>query len=254
MNRSKFYATLRSRNSPLYGTSLSQKQVDALELFLNEGGKRRTPLRHLAYIMATAYHEVGSSLQPISENLNYTSAARIRQVWPSRFPTNASAEPYVRQPQKLANNVYGGRLGNNQSGDGWRYRGRGYVQPTGRENYRKFGIENSPDDAMNPAVAIDIIFTGMTNGMFTGKKLADYNLPSQYTQARAIVNADVKANGAKIAGYARAFEAALADAGYSVSSASAPKPAPAPTPAPSPKTEPAPSGFFAWLLSLIRRA
>jgi putative chitinase len=81
-------------------------------------------LRKLAYIHATAFHETGLEHGPKDENLNYTSASRIRGVWPSRF-TLATAIDYVRQPQKLANKVYGGRLGDTRPNDGW--------QPAGDE-------------------------------------------------------------------------------------------------------------------------
>lgn len=95
-----------------------------LDQWASTGGGYR---RQLAYVLATVYAEVGSAFVPVRENLNYTSASRIRAVWPSRFPTNASAQPYVRNPEKLANNVYANRLGNGNaaSGDGYRYRGAG---------------------------------------------------------------------------------------------------------------------------------
>lgn len=258
MDRAMFFAGLRARGSGVFGTSLSQGQVDAVEAMLDEGARRGTPLRHLAYILASAYHEVGTALKPISENLTYTSTARIRAVWPSRFPTAASAQPFVRNPQGLAEKVYGARadLGNTQAGDGWRFRGRGYIQITGRANYRRFGIETNPDAALEPATARRIMFDGMTTGAFTGRKLADYlsGAAPDYREARRIVNADVAANGSTIAGYARAFEAALTDAGYSASAAQpapgSPSPAPNPAPQPQPGTEPA-QGFWTWLLSLI---
>jgi len=90
------------------------------------------------------------------ENLNYTSAARIRAVWPSRFPTLASAAPFVRQPERLANFVYANRMGNGPpaSGDGWRFRGRGIIHLTGRENYYRFGFEADPDAAAMPDNAV----------------------------------------------------------------------------------------------------
>lgn len=73
-------------------------------------------------------------LERLEENLNY-SAERLTKVWPSRFPTIASAAPFSRNPQALANKVYGSRLGNVAPGDGWAYRGRGLIQVTGRDNY-----------------------------------------------------------------------------------------------------------------------
>lgn len=245
MDRAAFYAALRSRANTLFGTSLSQAQVTTLDLILDESERRGLILPYLSYALATTYHEVGSSLQPASENLNYTSAARIRAVWPSRFPTVASAQPYVRQPQKLANKVYGGRLGNTGPNDGWIYRGRGLCQITGKENYAKFsnllGIDlvNHPDRALEPAVAVKVMFEGMVYGLFTGKRLADFlNARAiDYRGARAVINGDVKVNGDKIAGYARQFETALKAAGYASAEPQKPASKPAPVPAPS---QPAP--------------
>lgn len=106
-------------------------------------------------------HESGG-FRNLQENLSYSSAARICAVWPSRFPTLASAEPYVRNPEGLANRVYANRLGNGppESGDGWRYRGRGLIQITGRDNYRRTGgrigvpLEASPHLAADPETAV----------------------------------------------------------------------------------------------------
>ena len=92
----------------------------------------------IAALLAQLAHESG--LAPITENLNY-SAERLRQVWPGRFPTLAAALPYAHNPERLANLVYAGRIGNGPpaSGDGWRFRGRGMIQLTGRANYRTYG-------------------------------------------------------------------------------------------------------------------
>src|SRR5699024_11368386 len=68
------------------------------------------------------------------------SAERLTEVWPSRFPTLAAAQPVARNPEALANQVYSNRMGNGapESGDGWRYRGQGPMQLTGRDNYQRF--------------------------------------------------------------------------------------------------------------------
>jgi putative chitinase len=113
-----------------------------------------TPLR-VAHFMAQIGHETGS-LRRLEENLDY-SAQRLRQVWPSRFPDDATAQQYAHQPQRLANFVYASRLGNGDpaSGDGWRYRGRGYIQLTGRANYRTYGAVAGTDVEANPDVVSD---------------------------------------------------------------------------------------------------
>lgn len=104
-------------------------------------------------------HESGM-LGFVEESLTYRSADRIRAVWPLRFPTLESAEPYVRNPEALAERVYGGRMGNKDPGDGWKYRGRGLIQVTGRDNYRALGqamdlpLEETPTLLTNPAIAV----------------------------------------------------------------------------------------------------
>lgn len=94
-----------------------------------------TPERVAAFLAQC--HIESAGFTRTSENLNYSSAARLRAVWPSRFPSEAAAAPFARNPERLANRVYGGRLGNGpeSSGDGWRFRGRGLKQLTGRSNY-----------------------------------------------------------------------------------------------------------------------
>jgi len=92
----------------------------------------------VAHVMAQISHECGAGVE-VEENLNY-SAGRMMQVWPSRFPTMASAMPYAHNPRALANKVYNGRMGNAMnSNDGWNYRGRGAAQTTGHEGYGKLG-------------------------------------------------------------------------------------------------------------------
>jgi putative chitinase len=87
----------------------------------------------MAPFLANITHETGS-LTRLVEILHY-SAPRMMQVWPGRFPTLASAEPYAGNGPALAERVYGGRMGNTQPGDGWRFRGRGCYMTTGRDNY-----------------------------------------------------------------------------------------------------------------------
>lgn len=210
MNRKTYYATLR--------TKLTQQQVDGHEAILNEAVKRGASITLAAYALATAHHETGGTFGPVTENLNYTSAARIKQVWPKRFPTLASAEPYVKNPQELAENVYGFRkdLGNTQPRDGWKYRGRGLAQITGRGNYAKWGLTDKPDDALKLPVAARILLDGLEKGMFTGKKVADFD---NYKAMRATVNGDGALNGANVAAWAEKYEAALRAAGYGKPSA-----------------------------------
>lgn len=108
----------------------------------------------IAHVMAQISHECGAGHEVI-ENLNY-SAQRMPQVWPSRFPTVASALPYAHNPQKLANKVYNGRMGNKVgSNDGWDFRGRGGSQTTGRYGYERVKKQTGLDVVSNPDILID---------------------------------------------------------------------------------------------------
>lgn len=196
LDRSAFYSSIRHS---LFAGKLTQLQVEGIEAILNEWEKSgQTDLRWLAYIIATAHHETGDRFAPVEENLNY-SAKRLTEVWPSRFPSIASATPYANNPQKLANKVYGGRLGNTGPDDGWRYRGRGLVQITGRDNYAKYDLTDAPETASQNDVAAHIIVDGMINGRFTGLTLRAYfNSDGENpVGARRIINPDT--NGKKIA-------------------------------------------------------
>ncbi|HXH71578.1 MAG TPA: glycoside hydrolase family 19 protein [Mariprofundaceae bacterium] len=95
-----------------------------------------TSPQRMAAFLAQVAHE-SSETTRLTENLNYR-AERLVAVWPRRFPTVGAAAPYAGNPEKLANRVYAGRGGNGDeaSGDGWRYRGRGLFQLTFRDNYR----------------------------------------------------------------------------------------------------------------------
>jgi predicted chitinase len=99
-----------------------------------------TPRRAAAAIGQFAV-EAGAAFQELVENTNYTSAERLHEVFPKQFPSVESAEPYVGKPEQIANRAYAGRLGNGDeaSGDGFRFRGRGLIQITGRDAYTEFG-------------------------------------------------------------------------------------------------------------------
>jgi putative chitinase len=141
----------------------SDVDIDAFVKFGEEALKASGILdmaSRLQYFLAQLGHE-SNGLTHREENLNY-SAERLTEVWESRFPTIESAKPYERNPEKLANFVYGGRLGNVNPGDGYRYRGRGYIQLTGRETYREVGriagldLEAHPELAAKPEHAVKI--------------------------------------------------------------------------------------------------
>jgi putative chitinase len=91
--------------------------------------------RRVRHFMAHLHHE-SLGLTRLEENLNY-SAKRLCQVWPRRFPTLAAAQPYAGNPRALAEKVYGGRMGNVRPGDGWKFRGGGFIMCTGHDNWAR---------------------------------------------------------------------------------------------------------------------
>jgi putative chitinase len=110
-----------------------------------------TPLR-LAHFLAQCGHESGG-FKATQENLNY-SAKGLNGIFKKYFPTLESALPYERKPEKIASKVYGGRMGNGpeSTGEGYKFRGRGYIQLTGKENYTAFGKSIGEDIISNPDV------------------------------------------------------------------------------------------------------
>jgi putative chitinase len=103
----------------------------------------------LAHFLAQCGHESGG-FKAVSENLNY-SASGLKNIFAKYFPGNLS-ESYARNPQKIASRVYGGRMGNGpeETGDGYKYRGRGYIQLTGKNNYTNFAKFIGEDTVNNP--------------------------------------------------------------------------------------------------------
>lgn len=108
-----------------------------------------TPLR-LAHFLAQCGHESGG-FKFLNENLNY-SAKGLRGTFPKYFPTDELAKQYERQPEKIASRVYGGRMGNGaeETKEGFKFRGRGFIQLTGKDNYTKFGKFINEDTVANP--------------------------------------------------------------------------------------------------------
>jgi putative chitinase len=107
-----------------------------------------TPLR-LAHFLSQVGHESGN-FRIVTENLNY-SAPRLLEIFPKYF-NNTTSLLYERKPEKIANIVYASRMGNGDkaTGDGYKFRGRGYIQLTGRDNYIAFSKAINEDMTMNP--------------------------------------------------------------------------------------------------------
>jgi putative chitinase len=108
-----------------------------------------TPVE-LAHFLAQCGHESGG-FRVVNENLNY-SAKGLQGIFKKYFPTAVLAEQYQRKPEKIANRVYASRMGNGDeaSGEGFKFRGRGYIQLTGKQNYTAFGKAIGVDIAANP--------------------------------------------------------------------------------------------------------
>jgi putative chitinase len=134
-----------------------------------------SPLR-LAHFLAQCGHESGG-FRLTQENLNY-SAKGLNGIFKKYFPTEASAAAYARNPQKIANKVYANRMenGSEASGDGYKFRGRGYIQLTGRANYTAFGksigedIVNNPDIVSGKHALLSAAWFWSKNGL---NKMAD---------------------------------------------------------------------------------
>lgn len=173
----------------MFGGQLTPKQVDGIETILAASSGH--PISHRAYMLATAKHETADTMQPITE---YGGRKYF-----DKYDTGKLAKALGNTPDK--------------DGDGYLYRGRGYVQITGRANYDKAGdklgidLIGNPDAALNPTVAARILVRGCSEVWFTGKKLSDY-LPDDFRNSRRVVNGMDRAD--LIAGYAIEFGKALA--------------------------------------------
>lgn len=197
MDKQAFFAAIRGE---LFDGALKPGQVYNVETLLDAIVKADWPLSHAAYAMATSHHE----------SARWTTLKEMGgTTYFHRMYDKAGDRPKVAAT-----------LGNTMPGDGARFFGRGFVQLTGRTNYRKAGkqvgvdLEKDPDRAAEPALAARILIWGMETGAYTGKANRDYlnKSPPDYAGARRIINGTDKAN--LVAGYARAFEKALRNAGY----------------------------------------
>jgi len=238
MKRKTFFAALRARNSGLFGTSLSTPQVQGIEALLDAG--RDLSLHHMANVLAQVHHETGGGMYPIKEtvfphhkNKNPSDAEVIRRL-DRAFA--AGKLPWVKKPYWR-----GGAFG------------RGHIQITHDYNYDKFGITNYAD-ALKLDVSARIAVEGMREGMFTGKKLADYDFPSALdnpprTNPRRIVNG---ADGSddKVQAHHMAFAAALEAAGWQPAPVSRPTARPAPVVVQKP-AQSEPQGWLTRILELL---
>jgi putative chitinase len=126
-----------------------------------------TPKRQACFI-GQCMHESGG-FKFLKENLNY-SAKALMNTWPSRFPDMDTAEKFERQPEKIANKVYSGRMGNTEDGDGAKYIGRGLIQLTGKDNYRAFGEAIGEDLIANPQLVEEPRYAALSAGWFFNKR------------------------------------------------------------------------------------
>lgn len=206
MNRATFFAALRRRNSGVFGTSLSQGQVDGINGILAAfdavgDGKADT----LAYALATAYHETGARMVPVREGFATTDAGARRAVnalAAKRGPKSAVAK--YAKPQPPYGHVY---------------YGRGHVQLTWLDNYRRSSADagvdlvRDPDAMLDPVISARVLFLGLLDGRWNGAEhgVRHYLDRGDWAGARRAVNLMDKAE--QISGYARAFHAAIVEAG-----------------------------------------
>jgi putative chitinase len=124
-----------------------------------------SPPRAAAFLAHLAHES--QECRTLKENLNY-SAVGLVKTWPKRFPDLAAAEPYAKNPERIANLVYADRLGNGpvSSGDGWRYRGRGLIQLTGRSNYASLSDALKVDFVADPDKLLTQRYAAMSAGWF----------------------------------------------------------------------------------------
>jgi len=152
--------------------------------------------RRAAHFFAQCAHESGN-YKTFSENLNY-GAKGLRNIFGKYFPTDGMARAYERQPQKIANRVYANRMGNGNeaSGDGWKYRGRGALQLTGKSNYQAFAnYIGRPDVMTNPDLVAGELCFESALWFFDKNKL--WSICDQGVNDASILALSSRINGSK---------------------------------------------------------
>lgn len=235
MDRGKFFAALRRRGTAVFGTSLSQAQVQGCEAILDACARYSVvKVHHVAEVLGETYHETGGYMLPIKET-----------VMPSHKDKNPSDDTVI---QRLDAAFAKGKLSwvrapywrKDKGGKAWF--GRGPIQTTHRLNYARIGqvlgvdLLSDPDRILDPTIGAASAVVGLRDGLYTGRKLSDYRFPAALDaepdlHPRRMVNGK-DGTDADVARYHRAFHAALLAAGYDEGAppiAVAPTPAQAPT-------------------------
>lgn len=187
----------------LFGARLTPSQIEGVANIVEYGRRHGVSDLHLAYVLATAFHETAKWMQPIREGAvrygkNYTDAQSRRAV------ASLHAKGIIRTNYALPAGPF------KQS-----YYARGLVGITWYDNYLKFEkllgipLTEFPDLALEWEHALPMLFTGMIDGVYTTRKLSMIQSPADYYDARAIINADKKKNGRAIADTASVFLDAL---------------------------------------------
>jgi putative chitinase len=148
-----------------------------------------TPQRVAAFVAQSA-HESGG-FTALHENLNYR-AVTLRKVFPKYFPTDEMAAQYAQQPERIANRVYGGRMGNGpeESGDGFRYCGRGLIQLTGKSNYQAFA-----DSVQMPVEEVPAFLATFEGAIQSACWFWESNNLNQYADSGDILTMTKRING-----------------------------------------------------------
>ena len=144
-----------------------------------------------ACFIGQAMHESGG-FKHLVENLNYSEQGLMR-TWPSRFPDIDIAEKFAHNQEKIANKVYGGRMGNTEEGDGYAYRGRGIFQLTGKENYTNCGQGIGKDLIAHPEMLQEPLGASLSAGWYWNKRSLN-----QYADTMDIETMTKKINGGVI--------------------------------------------------------